>query len=375
MPTPQDSEWMAQALRLAERGLYTTSPNPRVGCVLVRDGMSVGEGWHERAGQPHAEVHALHVAGEAARNATAYVTLEPCSHHGRTPPCADALIAAGVSRVVVAVQDPNPQVAGEGLAKLRDSGIAVECGLMEAAARELNIGFFARMTRGTPWVRSKTGMSLDGRTALANGVSQWITGPAARRDVQHWRARSCAVLTGVGTVLADDPQLNVREIETGRQPLRVVVDSKLRTPPSARMLQPHPSPASGGGVGGEGSVLIYTAVQDAAKIAALRQAGVAVEVLPDGAGQVDLPAMMRDLAQRGINEVLVESGSTLNGALLRAGLVDELLLYVAPQLLGDAARGIAQLGELTALEQRIDLTWQDVRQVGADLRIVARVKK
>lgn len=362
MPIAQDSVWMAQALRLAERGLYTTSPNPRVGCVLVRDGMNVGEGWHERAGQPHAEIHALHAAGEAARGATAYVTLEPCSHHGRTPPCADALIAAGVSRVVVAVQDPNPQVAGEGIAKLRDAGIAVDCGLMEAAARELNIGFFARMTRGMPWIRSKTGMSLDGRTALANGVSQWITGPAARRDVQHWRARSCAVLTGAGTVQADDPQLNVREIDAGRQPLRVVLDSELQTLPSGRIFQ-------GGGT------LIYTAVQDAEKIAILERAGATVQVLPDGAGQVDLSAVLRDLAQRGINEVLVEAGSTLNGALLRAGLVDELLLYVAPQLLGDAARGIAQLGELTALEQRIDLAWQDVRQVGADLRIVARVKR
>jgi diaminohydroxyphosphoribosylaminopyrimidine deaminase/5-amino-6-(5-phosphoribosylamino)uracil reductase len=362
MADAQDSVWMARALQLAERGLYTTSPNPRVGCVLVKGDQVVGEGWHERAGEPHAEVHALRAAGESARGATAYVTLEPCSHHGRTPPCADALIAAGVSRVVVAVQDPNPQVAGEGIEKLRNAGIAVESGLMEAAARELNIGFFARMTRGRPWVRSKTGMSLDGRTALANGVSQWITGPAARRDVQHWRARSCAVLTGAGTVLADDPQLNVREIETTRQPLRVVVDSKLQTPPSARMLQ-------------EGSVLIYTAVQDAEKVTALERAGATICVMPDGAGQVDLEAVLRDLAQRGINEVLVEAGSTLNGALLRAGLVDELLLYVAPQLLGDAARGIAQLGELTALEQRIDLTWQDVRQVGADLRIVARVKR
>ncbi len=376
MADAQDSVWMARALQLAERGLYTTSPNPRVGCVLVKGDQVVGEGWHERAGQPHAEVHALREAGEAARGATAYVTLEPCSHHGRTPPCADALIAAGVARVVVAVQDPNPQVAGEGIAKLRNAGIIVDCGLMEAAARELNIGFFARMTRGTPWVRSKTGMSLDGRTALANGVSQWITGPAARRDVQHWRARSCAVLTGAGTVLADDPQLNVRGIETGRQPLRVVLDNELQTPPSVRILQPLPSPASGGGAGGEGGqVLIYTAVRDADKTAELEQSGATVCVLPDVAGQVDLNAALRDLAQRGINEVLVEAGSTLNGALLRAGLVDELLLYVAPQLLGDAARGIAQLGELTELEQRIDLTWQDVRQVGADLRIVARVKK
>jgi len=264
----------AQALRLAERGLYTTSPNPRVGCVLVRDGDIVGEGWHERAGEPHAEVLALRAAGEAARGATAYVTLEPCSYHGRTPPCADALIAAGIARVTVAVQDPNPRVAGQGIAKLCAAGIEVECGLMEAAARELNIGFFARMTRGTAWLRSKIAMSLDGRTALANGVSQWITGEAARQDVQHWRARSCAVLTGIGTVLADDPQLNVRGIETARQPLRAVVDSLLRMPPNARLLQ-------------QNGVMIYTATQDAQKIAALEKSGARVVVLPDANGQVD----------------------------------------------------------------------------------------
>lgn len=357
--TAQDSAWMAQALRLAERGLYTASPNPRVGCVLVQGGNVAGEGWHERAGEPHAEIHALRAAGGAARGATAYVTLEPCSHHGRTPPCADALIEAGVARVVVAMQDPNPQVSGQGMAKLRAAGIAVECGLMEVAARELNMGFFARMTRGLPWVRSKIGMSLDGRTALSNGASQWITGEEARRDVQHWRARSCAVLTGIGTVLADDAQLNVRDMAVTRQPLRVVLDSHLRMPSGARILQ------------GGGKTLIY-AVQGE-QSAALRNAGAEISVLPDAAGRVDLEAMLRDLAQRGINEVLVEAGSTLNGALLRAGLVDELLLYVAPQLLGDTARGIAQLGELTALEQRIDLDWQDIRQVGADLRILARV--
>jgi diaminohydroxyphosphoribosylaminopyrimidine deaminase/5-amino-6-(5-phosphoribosylamino)uracil reductase len=360
----QDSIWMAQALRLAEQGLYGTSPNPRVGCVLVVDGKIVGSGWHQRAGEAHAEVHALREAGEASRGATAYVTLEPCSHHGRTPPCADALIAAGVARVVVAVQDPNPQVAGMGIAKLRAAGIAVESGLMETAARELNIGFFARMTRGRPWLRSKIGMSLDGRTALANGVSQWITGAAARLDVQHWRARSCAVLTGIDTVLADDARLNVREIATERQPLRVVLDSRLRMPPAARMLQ-----------GGSGNVLIYTAVNNAGKAAALEQSGASVCVLPDGNGQVDLDAMLADLSKRGCNEVLVEAGSTLNGALLRAGLVDELLLYVAPQLLGDAARGIAQLGELISLDQRVKLKWQDVRQVGNDLRITAKVEK
>jgi len=361
MFTAQDSQWMAQALRLAGQGLYSTSPNPRVGCVLVAEGRIIGSGWHQRAGEAHAEVHALNEAGDKARGATAYVTLEPCSHHGRTPPCADALISAGVARVVVAVADPNSQVAGAGCAKLRAAGIAVESGLMEAAARELNVGFFARMTRGTPWLRSKAGMSLDGRTALANGVSQWITGEAARRDVQHWRARSCAVLTGIATVLADDARLNVREIETDRQPLRVVLDSGLRIPLSARILL-------------DGKVLIYTSVSDDKKIAALEKAGASVCVLPDGNGQVDLPAMLRDLAQRGCNEVLVEAGSTLNGALLRAGLVDELLLYVAPQLLGDMARGVAHLGELASLELSIKLKWQDVRQVGDDLRILVKVE-
>jgi diaminohydroxyphosphoribosylaminopyrimidine deaminase/5-amino-6-(5-phosphoribosylamino)uracil reductase len=388
----QDSVWMARALRLAERGLYTTSPNPRVGCVLVNDSDVVGEGWHERTGEAHAEVLALSAAGVAARGATAYVTLEPCSHHGRTPPCADALIAAGVARVVVAVQDPNPKVAGEGIAKLRAAGITVDCGLMEAAARELNIGFFSRMTRGTPWLRSKIAMSLDGRTALANGVSKWITGEAARLDVQHWRARSCAVLTGIATVLADDARLDVRDVAAltrwggalrcgkggqaadcasevsierkaaaVRQPLRAVLDSTLRMPLTARMLR-------------GGNVLIYAAVHDVEKAAALDKAGATVSVLPDGNGKVDLPAMLRDLARRGCNEVLLEAGSTLNGAMLRAGLVNELLLYVAPQLLGDRAHGMAQLGELTGLDQRVNLKWQDIRQVGNDLRITAKVE-
>lgn len=357
-----DSRWMALALQLAQRGLYTTSPNPRVGCVLVQHDVVVGEGWHVRAGEAHAEVHALREAGPRAGGATAYVTLEPCSHHGRTPPCADALIAAGISRVVVAMQDPNPLVAGEGIARLRAAGIAVECGLMEAQARELNVGFGARMTRGLPWVRSKIGMSLDGRTALANGASQWITGAAARRDVQHWRARSCVVLTGVATVLADGARLNVRDVPVERQPLRVVFDSHLRLPLDAPILE-------GGGV------MVYGAVADGAKVAALERAGATVCMLPGADGRVDVEAALRDLARRGANEVLVEAGSTLNGALLRAGLVDELLLYVAPQLLGDAARGIAALGELTALEQRVVLEWQDVRQVGTDLRVTARVKR
>ena len=392
MTATQDTIWMAQALRLAERGLYTTSPNPRVGCVLVHNGGVVGEGWHERAGEPHAEVLALRAAGEAARGASAYVTLEPCSHDGRTPPCVNALIAAGIARVVAAVQDPNPQVAGQGIAKLRAASIEVECGLMEAAARELNIGFFSRMTRGTPWLRSKIAMSLDGRTALANGTSKWITGEDARRDVQHWRARSCAVLTGIGTVLADDAQLNVRESalffppltaegslrsngeppgvphagtrggrEGLRQPLRVVVDSQLRLPLTARVLL-------------GGNVAVYTAAQDAEKITALEKTGARVIVLPDANGRVDLNAVLRDLAARGCNEVLVEAGSALNGALLQAGLVDELLLYLAPQLLGDAARGMAQLGEFSRLEQRVNLKWHEVRQIGNDLRITVRVE-
>ncbi len=358
----EDSKWMAQALRLAECGLDSTSPNPRVGCVLVQDGKLVGSGWHKKAGEPHAEVYALQDAGTLARGATAYVTLEPCSHHGRTPPCADALIAKGVARVVVAMQDPNPQVSGNGIAKLRAAGIEVECGLMESAACELNVGFIARMERGMPWLRSKVGMSLDGRTALANGVSQWITGPDARLDVQHWRARSCAVLTGINTILADDAQLNVREIATTRQPLRVVLDSQLRMPQGSRILQ-------GGGT------LIYAALHDERKISLLQDAGAAVVVLPGQNEQVDLNAMLCDLARRGCNEVLVEAGAVLNGVLLRAGLVDELVLYLAPQLLGDMARGMANLGDLTALDQRVDLVWQDVRQVGCDLRIVARIKK
>ena len=362
MFTAADSRWMAHALQLAARGLYSTSPNPRVGCVLVKGDEHIGEGWHVRAGEPHAEALALRAAGGKARGATAYVTLEPCSHHGRTPPCADALIAAGVARVVAAMQDPNPLVSGQGLERLRAAGVKVEFGLMEAEARELNIGFVTRMKHGLPWVRSKIAASLDGRTALASGESKWITGAAARQDVQHWRARSCVVLTGTGTVLADDPRLDVRGVETSRQPLRAVVDSQLRLPLQARLLQ-------------QPGLAVYTALDDGAKIAALEQAGARVRVLPGANGNVDLAAVLRDLAALGGNEVLVEAGSRLNGALLAAGLVDELVLYYAPQFLGDAARGMAGLGELTDLAQRVGLAWRDLRQVGADLRIVARVKR
>ena len=325
---------MAQALRLAERGLYSANPNPRVGCVIVRDGQVVGEGWHERAGTPHAEIHALQQAGERMRGSTVYVTLEPCSHHGRTPPCTDSLIAADVARVVAAMRDPNPRVAGQGIEKLSRTGIQVEVGLMQVQAQELNIGFVSRMTRKRPWVRLKAAASLDGKTALNNGVSKWITGPAARSDVQHWRARSCAILTGVGTVLADDPQMNVREIETVRQPLRVIVDSSLKTPLSAKILA-------------GGKALIACAVEDAVKVQALRTVGAEVLVLPSSGGDVDLARLLQVLAEREVNELMVEAGATLNGALLNAGLVDELILYLAPVLMGDAARGLFVLPHQT----------------------------
>ncbi len=349
---------MARALRLARKGLFTTTPNPRVGCIVVRDGAVVGEGWHRHAGEAHAEIHALTAAGKLARGATAYVTLEPCSHHGRTPPCAEALIAAGVARVVAAMRDPNPLVGGNGLEKLRAAGIACADGLMEVEARELNIGFVSRMTRGRPWVRLKVAASLDGKTALNNGKSQWITGPEARRDGHAWRARACAILTGAGTVRDDDPRLTVRDVDTDRQPLRVVVDSHLETPPGARILE-------------GGSALVAAASEDAAKIAALRTAGAEVIVLPNPHGKVDLPRLLQALAERGVNELHVEAGHRLNGSLLREGLVDELLLYFAPTLLG-SGREMFPLPELTDLAGRHDLKIVDLRRIGADIRILAR---
>ena len=355
----EDFRFMAHALRLAERGLYTTTPNPRVGCVLVRDGRVVGEGWHERAGEAHAEVAALKAAGATAAGATAYVSLEPCAHHGRTPPCTDALIAAKVGRVVAAMQDPNPQVSGSGIAKLRAAGIGAEVGVLENEARELNIGFVSRMTRARPWMRVKIAASLDGKTALKNGVSQWITGPDARRDAHHWRARSCAVMTGIGTLKDDDPQLNVRDVETSRQPLRIVIDSRLRMTPEAKLLD-------------GGAVLVATATHDVAKTRALGAKGAAIVELPNPEGKVDLLRLTQHLAGLGINEVLVEAGMNLNSALLRAGVVDELLLYVAPHLLGDAGRGMLDLGELTEMNKRLQLNIQETRMIGPDLRILAR---
>ena len=350
---------MARALELAERGLYTTTPNPRVGCVIVRDGEVAGEGWHERAGAAHAAVNALAQAGQRARGGTAYVSLEPCAHQGRTGPCTQAMIQAGVARVVAALQDPNPQVSGKGLDELKRAGIDAVTGLMENEARELNIGFVSRMTRGRPWVRLKVAASLDGKTALNNGKSQWITGEAARRDGHHWRARACSVLTGGGTVHEDDPRLTVREVSTTRQPLRVVVDSKLETPPAARILE-------GGGT------LVFAAREDKAKIAALKAKGADVVVMPNSAGKVELEGLFRELARREINEVHVEAGFRLNGSLVREGQVDELLLYVAPALIGDKALGMFELPELSELSGRRALKVHDVRMVGPDIRVLAR---
>jgi diaminohydroxyphosphoribosylaminopyrimidine deaminase / 5-amino-6-(5-phosphoribosylamino)uracil reductase len=359
-----DQPHMARALRLAARGLWTTSPNPRVGCVVVRDGKVVGEGWHVKAGEPHAEVHALRAAGESARGATAYVTLEPCSHHGRTPPCADALIAAGVARVVTAMKDPNPLVSGNGLARLAAAGIATECGVLEADARELNIGFVSRMTRGRPWVRLKTASTLDGVSALDNGVSQWITGPAARRDGHRWRARACAVLSGIGTVQQDDPSLTVRDLAATRQPLRVIVDARLALSPKARLFADiERSP-----------LLVVCADAEAPAARALRDAGAELLALPNDGGKVDLPALMQALGARGINELHAESGHKLNGSLLREECVDELLMYVAPTVLG-RGMGLFNLGPFDTLAQRMDVDVRDIRAVGRDWRILARLQR
>lgn len=352
---------MALALEWAAKGMYITAPNPRIGCVIVRDGEVIAAGHTQPAGQAHAEIQALRDAearGVDVRGATAYVTLEPCNHHGRTPPCADALVRAGLGRVVAAMVDPNPLVAGQGLAKLAAAGIAVTSGVLADDAYEMNIGFFSRMARGRPWVRLKTAASLDGMTALHNGESQWITGPEARADGHEWRARACAILTGIGTVKADDPQLNVRAVDTPRQPRRIIVDSKLEISLDARVLA-------------NGASWIVAAVADPAKEAALRAAGHEVILLPNAAGKVDLPALMLELGRREINELHVEAGAKLNGSLIREGCVDELLVYLAPCLIGEA-QGMFALAPLQRLEQKQQLTFHEVKQVGADLRILAR---
>jgi len=356
-----DLEGMQLALQWAEKGLYTTSPNPHIGCVIVRNGEVIGEGVTQPAGQDHAEIQAMKDAqrrGHDVRGATAYVTLEPCNHHGRTPPCSEALVRAGLGRVVAAMEDPNPLVAGQGMAKLAAAGIQTSTGLLANEAHELNIGFFKRMTTGLPWVRMKAAASLDGMTALHNGKSQWITGPQARADGHAWRARTCAILTGIGTVKADDPQLNVREVQTPRQPRRIVVDSKLEISPQARILE-------GGGT------LIVAAAHDADKEAALRGKGAEILVIPNAHGKVDLPELMRELGRRQINELHVEAGTKLNGSLLREGCVDELLVYLAPMLIGDA-QGMFALAALDDLSGAQRLKFHEVKQIGDDLRILAR---
>lgn len=349
-----DIRHMAQALRLARRGLNTASPNPRVGCVVVSEGVVIAEGWHRRAGEPHAEAVALETLGGSARGATAYVSLEPCSHTGRTPPCSDALIKAGITRVVCATEDPNPRVAGAGLAKLRAAGIDVTTGVLATEAEALNAGFFSRMQRNRPRVLCKLAMSVDGRTAMASGESKWITGEAARADVQRLRARSCAVLTGVGTVLADDPRLDVRD--GVRQPLRVVVDSHLRTPASARLLDP------------PGQVLLVAADSDAN--AGRQHTGAEVLRLRGADGRVDLRALLAALASRECNEVLLESGPTLAAAFAQAGLIDEYRIYMAPVLLGSAARPLLEL-PFTRMADRLQLRITGMDAVGDDWRISA----
>ena len=356
----QDIEWMTRALRLAAQGLYTTTPNPRVGCVIVKQGKVIGEGAHLKAGEPHAEVHALRAAGEQARGATAYVTLEPCSHFGRTPPCADALVNAGVSRVVIAMQDPNPLVAGNGITRLQSQGIAVTVGVCEAQAKVLNPGFILRMTQQRPYVRLKVAASLDGRTALANGVSQWITSPEARKDVHHWRAQSCAVITGIATILKDNASLTVREVNTPRQPLRVILDSQLRIPIDAKVLQ-------------DGHALVAYAQGDAAKLEILQVMGVRTLHAPNAQGQIDLGAVMQALTAWPCNEVLVETGATLNGAFLQHGCVDELLFYYAPKLMGHPAQGMFAMPEWTQMSEVQSLEIIHLRMVGQDIRLQAKL--
>ena len=363
--TESDTHWMSVALSWAEKAMYITTPNPRVGCVIVNaQGVLLGAGHTQPAGQAHAEMMALQDAksqGHSVAGATAYVTLEPCSHQGRTGPCCDALIHAGLLRLVVAVQDPNPQVNGNGIALLRQAGIQVDVGVLGDKARSLNPGFFKRMTQGLPWMRLKVAASLDGQTALTNGESQWITSASARQDGHAWRARSCAVLTGIGTVLQDDPQLNVRDIDTPRQPTLVIVDSKLETPLNARLWDT------------QREVWIYCATGDTDRKAALKAKGARVMCLPNAQGKVDLRALVQDLGQKAINEVHIEAGFKLNGSLLAADVVDELLVYLAPLLIGQGL-GMASLGTFETLSQALKLKIQNVTTIGDDVRLIAHVK-
>lgn len=368
MPRQNDQFFMSHALKLAEKGLWSTAPNPRVGCVLVKDGKIIGEGWHQQAGQAHAEVIALKAAGEAAAGCTCYVTLEPCSHHGKTPPCVLALIKAKVSRVVIATYDPNPQVRGNGAAQLRTAGIQVDVGVLSQEAEKLNIGFFKRMNHNRPYVRCKLAMSLDGRTAMKSGESQWITGADARADVQGLRARSSAIMTGVGTVLFDDPSMTVRPDELRgnnflpepfRQPLRVIIDKHLSLPLDAKIINL------------EGDCLVFTANDNLELQKLLENKGVQVVYLPSNDDGVDFKAICQHLAEREINEVHLECGATLTGSMLKAGLIDELVIYMAPMLMGNQARGLFNLPELEKISDSYKLNIQDIRAIGKDWRITA----
>ncbi|MEN8219737.1 MAG: bifunctional diaminohydroxyphosphoribosylaminopyrimidine deaminase/5-amino-6-(5-phosphoribosylamino)uracil reductase RibD [Pseudomonadota bacterium] len=374
-PELNDQYYMAHALRLAKKGLWTTDPNPRVGCVIVREGEIVGEGWHQVAGEPHAEIHALQMAKEKAKGATCYVTLEPCCHQGRTPPCTDALIKAGIIRVVLAMTDPNPLVSRKGIEQLSKAGIMVDTGILSQDAEQLNPGFFKRMRHNRPYVRCKLGMSLDGRTAMASGESKWITSQDARRDVQCLRARSSAIMTGAGTVLADDPQLTVREEELPcqlqsdkpasiKQPLRVVIDTHLSMPAKARMLSL------------PGETVIFTASDSKSAKTILEKTGVRLIYLPNREREVDLPAACQLLAEEyEINEILMETGATLSGAMLRAGLIDEVMIYMAPILMGNKARGLFDLPNIDCLDQQVPLEIVDIRAVGRDWRITVHPKR
>lgn len=356
MITQQDQRYMSRAIELAKKGLFTTDPNPCVGCVLVRQNDIIAEGWHYRAGGAHAEVDAL-AKTSRARGATAYVSLEPCSHHGKTGPCTQALINAGVARVIIAMQDPNPLVSGKGINALRAAGIETECGVLEQDAAQLNRGFIKRMTLGLPFVRSKLAMSLDGRTALADGTSKWITSPQSRRDVQLFRAQSSAVLTGINTVLADDPQLNVRLEQDVKQPVRVVLDSALRLPLKARLLS-EPD-----------SLWVITCSSNAERIQRLEALGVSVFQVAGEQGRVNLHEVFALLGRQQINTVWIEAGATLNGALMKTELVDEWLVYMAPCLLGDQARGLLNMPVIRDMAERINAQFETVRQVGPDLRL------
>jgi len=359
----EDSRFMSEALRLAEMGLYTTDPNPRVGAVVVKDGQIVGRGFHRIAGEAHAEVLALQDAGAAAKGATLYVTLEPCSHQGKTPPCADAVVAAGITRVVAAMTDPNPQVSGKGFERLTAARIRVDEGLMANQAKALNPGFISRMTRNRPWVRTKLAASLDGRTALANGESKWISSDASREDVHRWRARSSAVLTGIGTLLADDPTFTVRLPGEWRQPKKVIVDTNLSTPTNANVFKLNPD-----------LVYIATGVDDSEEHEALNAIGANIQVFPERRGFMDLKAILETLAELECNEVLMEAGAGMNGALLEAGMVDELILYMCPSLLGDKARGMFSLPGISSMQERRNLEIVDSRMFGPDLRLILRPK-